>query len=55
MWTAIGHFYISIGSDRGSTGLEVFDRYFVLVQKSRLKNNIRIMKKMQGTKLELKV
>ena len=47
--------FISIGSDRGSTGLEVFDRYFVIVQKSRLKKNIRVMKEMQGTKLELKV
>ena len=36
-------------------GIEVFDRYFVIVQKSRLKKNIRVMKEMQGTKLELKV
>ena len=36
-------------------GIEVFDRYFLIVQKSRLKKNIRVMKEMQGTKLELKV
>ena len=47
--------FISIGSDRGPTGLKVFDGYFVIVQKSRLTKNIRVMKEMQGTKLELKV
>ena len=47
--------FISIGSDRGPTGLKVFDGYFVIVQKSRLTKNIRVMKEVRGTKLELKV
>ena len=45
----------TIGVTGARLGIEVFDRYFVIVQKSRLKKNIRVMKEMQGTKLELKV
>ena len=49
--------FISIGSDRGQTGLKLFDGYFVIVQESRLTKNIRVMvmNEMLGTKLELKV